>query len=295
MSERRGPGCAGCLPFGGSAGGRTYARPRRRIQVREVSEVQSKGLAVCLCAALVAGVQAANEMGMGVIADSEGFRGEVWGEVAGITDARMQKEGSADWIVFDVLWGTDFMGESDVYPSLEAFNGDIAGDYILQITHSGGVSTYEFTITPALAEWFPPIPVLSPVPPVIPQQYLFEWTWSGLADAKIIEYYCWDGGYEFDNEGFWWAGDPGFDDLSYLADFDGHCGEGLFVLEYGNLADGLVTNWRHTGGQDIFGGSEAFSYVTAEDRAEFEVVPEPSSLGLVALGGLWVWWRRRTA
>lgn len=219
---------------------------------------------------------------------------EISMNIEGGTNVRMIKDGDAEWTTFD-RWDDEFDIESDEFGSLAGLNNEIVGAYTIEITHSGGISEYAFTVQTVQSEWFPQNPVLSLVPDQIPQQYEFSWTWDGTAEGKCVEYSLWSPTGTVDFEQEYGPGDPGFNEKSLVADFGEYVGTGEFFSMYGNTTDSLVTNWALQSGPDVFGGLNPTQYIISEAMAEFEVVPEPTTMSLLALGALAMLRRRLAA
>ena len=192
----------------------------------------------------------------------------------------------------------DFDGEfelrTDTFATLADLTDAITGQYTMQITHSQGLSEYTFGIAAPDAAWFPARPLLEPVPATLAGQHSFAWAWDDTADAKWVEFY----GDDVDDGRDYWHTDEGFDDLTADVDFGDYLGPGVFIVDYARLIDGLITDWTWVSGPELFVGEDwMIQAALASDRAEFQVVPEPGSLVLLAAGSLMLLgpgrWRRR--
>lgn len=255
------------------------------------------GRAVCAAAAvalILVSAAHADEIEFCVMRQGSTYYAEIMATVEGGTSVQMQKSGDAEWTEFE-KWDDEFEIESDTYATLADLNSETVGSYTLQVVHSGGTSEYAFDIQSVEDAWFTTNPVLDPVPDEIPQQYEFSWTWDGTAELKYVEYTGWSPEEYVDFEQEYESGDPGFDDKSLLADFGTLVGSGDFFIVYGDESNDLVTDWTLQSGSGVFGGVGPAQYIASEDVAEFLVVPEPATMGLLVLGGLALMRRRRTA
>lgn len=183
------------------------------------------------------------------------------------------------------------------FPSLAALNAASNGTHTLRVTHLGGVTEYSATFNEVTEDMFPDIPVLDAVSPVIPQQYLFGWSWDGEADGMHIGASI-DEAFELEDDSVEGSMDLGQTD--YEVDFAPARGRGEFELAYGYLSDpfdggNLVSDLEQISGDDLFDPSEdmVVSYIVSTSEAEFTVVPEPVSMALLGLGGAAVLLRRR--
>jgi hypothetical protein len=253
------------------------------------------GLAVC-ATLLCANVVSAANAGARFMAFRQGnmHYAEISVNVEGGTSVKMLKDGDTEWSTFD-RWDDEFDIDSDMFDNLTDLNNEIAGSYTMEIIHSGGTSQYSFDIQAMQSTWFPANPVLALVPDQIPQQHEFSWTWEGTADAKYVEYSLWTLTEEVDFEQEYLFSDPGFDDKSLLANFGTSVGMADFFVLYTNATDSVIANWTRQLGPDVFNGLSPTEYIASEAMGKFEVVPEPATMGLLALGGLAMLRRRRAA
>lgn len=240
--------------------------------------------------AMVVPASAADTIDFGLIRSSDGkYFAEINGELQGVTDVRMQNRTTGDWIIFDV-GDSEFDVESDEFDNLASLLADVGGTYSMQITHPAGVSVYTLYIGAALENMFPAMPDMT-VPANIPQQYTFQWDWTGPADVKGIDYWCGDGGPEFWQ--LYYAADPEFAATSLNVDFGEFTGHGDFEIIYANLAGSDILSLTHSSGDELF-GSNQLAYMASVDGADFNVVPEPATVSLLTLGGLALLRRRRS-
>ncbi len=235
-------------------------------------------------------LQADNEMVVALVQQPAGFTAEIHGEVAGLTQARMLKDGETDWINFDVF-DDEFELTGD-FADLAELNSAMAGQYTVEFTHATGTTTYSMTVDTAQQSWFTQVPQLDAVPAVIPQQYNFAWAWDDSAMIKSIDAWGDDG------EGFelylqWMNDDPGFASLSYEVDFVDYVGEGFFAVLYGSLEENLVTAWMLDSGDDLFDGASPMAFTGSSDSSSFTVIPEPGTALLLLLGSAVGLLRRR--
>ena len=145
---------------------------------------------------------------------------------------------------------------------------------------------------------FPSVPVLNGVAGTIPQQYMFNWTWSGDADgmyisggiSEVVEYLddSFEGSLNLETT------------FSYDLDFAPYCGHGNFDVGYGYVFDGFSENcpigyMELTSGDNIFdpASDELLGYIASEGTVGYTVVPEPTSMVLMTLGGLALIGRKR--
>ncbi len=236
----------------------------------------------------------------------------VW--VSGATRVRMN-DGDGWWDLNGDGSGK-FWGETDDFSSLSSLVTDIEGaGQQLEITHSGGVSVYSFTIKGGTAAEFDAIeaempahtPIITVVPADIPPSestVALSWTWDGNTDS--VTDMC--AGAEVRVGGMWEDvcdkcsdDDPVqilITDTETDIDFTGHPGpyeEIEYWMGYGNLynvSGGIgtaISGWTLDSGDELF-GSDVIELFVAED---FVVVPEPMTLSLLAIGGLATLIRRK--
>ena len=246
-------------------------------------------LAVC---ALIAPAVYAGQIEFTVQQQGDEFIASFNGQVAGLAGAYMLRDGSVEWMEFET-WDDGFGLDSDSFESLDELSAEIAGNYTLQINHADQISQYSFTIGAIQDSQMPACPIIGELPDELPQQYTFTWDWSGTADAKVIEF---EGGEDEDYvqfEMFYSADIPGFTDVFYHADFQGFIGDAEAAIFYGNEVDNLIPNFSLRDGDVDVLGDGLTQYVVAFDSASFTVVPEPMTLGLIALGSLALIRRRK--
>lgn len=230
----------------------------------------------------------ANEIMLAVGIRDGLYYGKISGEVADVTQVRMWRDDPNDYDLFE-QYGDEFWLYSPQVADIATLNEAITGNYFLGIDHPGGTSVYSFAVQSVEASQVPNEPALQSVPSAIPPQYTFAWTWSGTADARIVELEGWEGDRFSPTEFFWrsevfWSSDPGFDALTYDADFADHRGSASFKIIYGNLMTDLVTDWSLVSGDDLFdAGANLMQVTEAVARAEFQVVPKPATLALLAV------------
>lgn len=241
---------------------------------------------LCLLLSLAARTAAEGSIEIGLFRQQNPARhyAELGVEVPGATQVRMRKSGAPDWIPFEQEDG-EFELRTEDAATLAELNAIIGGDWTLEITHPGGVSTYTFSARAAVEDDFPPIPVLAAVPPTISGTHEFTWTWTGTADRKIFEAELY-GVHDYDNI-TWHAADPDFAATSHLMDFAGHAGNGDVMIVYERVLADLATNWQRTSGQDVlpappgqFAASEDFALVRVEVGGGLEI--EEAFLGWFA-------------
>jgi len=249
-----------------------------------------------VCAAVVALIVVsaahAGEIDFVVFRQGATYYAEITATVEDGTSVRMQKEGDDEWTDFE-QWGDEFNIMSNMYATSAELNNEIAGSYTMEAVHSGVTSQYTFDIQSVQEGWFPTNPVLDAVPDEIAQQHEFSWIWNGTADVKYVDYTGETSEEYVEFEQQYESGTLGFDDKSLAADFGTFVGPGDFLVLYGDESDDVVTGWTLESGSEVFGGLGPMQYITSEDKAEFVVVPEPATLGLLTLGGLVLIRRRR--
>lgn len=225
------------------------------------------------------------------------FGAEIFGEIPDATAIEILFGGGGSE-TFD-FGGGEFWLESDEHATLAALNAEIGGTHTLRITHSGGVTDYEFTMGTITDGMFPALPVLAPVPASIPQNYNFQWAWSGSADEMDAEAEI-DGSFYDEEESFGGSFVVGVT-TDWTPDFAPHTGLGEFYVGYANMGDvaadnGLVvSDWLLAAGPDIFAGpnDEVLDFADSGDIAFFNVVPEPATMTILALGACLPLFRRK--
>ena len=226
---------------------------------------------------------------------SGGYYMEISVDVAGGTSVRMQRDAEG-WSNFDGPFdGQEFDYESPEYGTLSAMNTAMSGNYTMEIVHGGGTSVYTYTLNPTQSGWFPDRPVLADPGDTIAQQTQMTWTWTPTADQKNVEYDGW-AGTEPDFEFFEWydSGAPGFSDLFHNVDYGTFTGQGDFWIVYnkGITTTDLISAWTLDSGTDVINGN-VDATALSEDFAEYDVVPEPASLSLLAVGAVALLRRKR--
>ncbi len=226
------------------------------------------------------------------------FGTEIFGEIPDATAIEILFDGGGSQ-TFD-FWGGEFWLEANEHTTLGALNAEIGGNHTLRITHSGGVTDYDFTMGTITDGMFPALPVLAPVPANIPQNYNFQWAWSGSASEMYAEAEI-DGSFYEEEESFSGGFTVGLS-TDWTPDFAPHTGFGEFYVGYAKVGDvkagnGLaVSGWSKTGGgTDIFAGVNdmVLDFADSGDLVFFNVVPEPATMSMLALGGLAMLRRRR--
>lgn len=232
---------------------------------------------LCLLLSLAARSAAEGSFEIGLFRQQNPARhyAELGVEVPGATQVRMRKSGAPDWIPFEEEDG-EFELRTEDAATLAELNAIIGGDWTLEITHPGGVSTYTFSARAAVEDDFPPIPVLAAVPPTISGTHEFSWAWTGTADRKFFEAELY-GVHDYDSI-TWHTGDPGFPDTSYRMNFAGQVGNGDVAIVYERVLTDLATNWQLASGQDVlpappeqFAASEDFALVQVEAGADLQI------------------------
>ncbi len=227
-----------------------------------------------------------------------------------------------DWTDLENDGPGNFFTETDDFTSLSGLIDHIKGaGQKLEITHSGSVSIYSFTIKGDTTEEFDAIaaeipshtPIITVVPDGIPPSestVALSWTWEGNTGDDVT---CMCVGAEARVGGNWLDvydecsdDDPAqilITDTETDIDFSGHPGpyeEVEYWVGYGNLNDvsggvgTIISGWTLDSGDDLFGDDlfddEVLEVFVAED---FVVVPEPMTLSLLAIGGLATLIRRK--
>ena len=254
--------------------------------------------AAVVCASLVSAASAQNFVEFLVSRQEEDdrYRAGIYVEVSGATAVELLPDGGGTLPFYappDDPSG--FFLQTCDFATLAALNASIDGTHTLRMTHAGGISDYEYTRALITEDMFAKVPALGTVPASIPQNYNFQWTWSGTADdademyahAEIFDKLS----KEDDDEGGFTIGQT----TSWTPDFSPETGHGRFVIDYSFIGDvelgtGItISGWELVpGGDELFGGvhDEIDDCIDSQDMAYFTVVPEPATMGLLALGGM---------
>ena len=285
-----------------AAGGRSAAgNPQRTLLEVNMRRLLLIGRALCVmvCVSSASAARADNFIEFLVSREPEDdrYRAGIYVDIPGATTIELLPQGGGA-LPFEVQGGGSFWLQRSDFATLGDLNTNIAGTHTLRITHTGGVSDYEYTRAQIEEGIFANVPVLNPVPAGIPQNYNFQWTWSGAADEMYADAQIHDKlSKEEDDEGSFVIGVT----TDWTPDFSPETGTGHFVIDYSYIGDvelgnGIsITGWALLSGDELFGGAndEIDDCIDSQDMAYFTVVPEPGATALLALGGLSLLRRRR--
>ncbi|KKN87853.1 hypothetical protein LCGC14_0253840 [marine sediment metagenome] len=184
--------------------------------------------------------------------------------------------------------------------SLATLNSEIGGAHTVRITHAGADSVYQYTRAVITDGLFPNLPTLDAVPANIEQDHNFQWAWAaGSADEMWADAEIYNKLYK-ESESI----DP-FEvgtTTSWAPDFAPETGDGEFIIGYTFVGDVKAGNgisisaWTRDSGDELFGGvdDEIEDFVDSLDIENFTVVPEPTTLLVMACGAIGLLRRRRS-
>ena len=213
-------------------------------------------------------------------------------EVAGATAVDMVLSGGATEPFDAGFSGFWFDTSEDV--SLATLNSNIGGAHTVRITHAGGVSEYQYTRALITDSLFPNLPTLAAVPASIEQDHNFQWAWAGSADEMWAEADIYNKLYKEDEDDLSIVPFAVGVTTSWTPDFAPETGDGEFTIAYTFMGDvkagnGIsISEWTLLSGAELFGGAndELEDWVDSLDIEYFTVVPEPATMGMLAMGGL---------
>ena len=236
--------------------------------------------------------------------EDDRYRAGIFVEITGATGVELLPQGGGV-LPFEVPYDEPeaFWLQRSDFATLAALNANIAGTHTLRVTHPGGISEYQYTREVVTEGIFPKVPVLDAVPAIIGQMHNFTWTWAGTAgeaDEMYATARIYDRLAKGDNdEGGFVIGVT----TNWTPDFRPETGNGQFVIDYSfvgavELGTGItISGWQLLSGDELLDapGDEIDDCVDSQDTAYFTVVPEPATMGLLALGVLTLLGRRRRA
>ena len=252
-------------------------------------------------------VQAANVVEFEVFKDRDGggfiYGSEVFVEMPSATNVQWWTGSS--WQDFDTDPGSDHFWMDDDYASLVELNNAIVGSAKMRVHTSAGYATYAFTLGTVTESMFPVVPTITPTPfpSSVPQRYTFTWTWGGNTgdvDELVVEAWVDPGGPPAWYEAEYTEGQIALNATQWTPGI-AETGQASFFVGYSARQDAMLTGWAYIGGEsttgavfDFAGDDERLVYAGAGDERDgFNVVPEPTTLSLLALSGLAVVTRRR--
>ena len=254
----------------------------------------------------LAGAAQAGELSFEITQSPMGYRAGINVIQDGVTGVQISPSGAGAWESFDGE-DNDFFINSDWYDTLSDLGDEFNGSFDLLISRGTDQSLYTFNLAVPSESAFAPLPQLTaPLTSPVGQSVNFTWTWSpagaytwDMLAGIFVD--AWQEDSDFSDSSFaFLGGSMSKTDTSWHVNFAG-TGESEMKVGYVTMVDGVVTDLTFVAGSsdfqafDFTSGDDFYQVTIAGDGTQFEVVPEPASLALLAAGGVWLLSRRRTS